>query len=116
MTLTNDIYEVGAHLRDDNFLHKMLYKCIYLIIKKSLSDLILGHSITKYCTSFIAPKGLATFVLDVLLQCLVIVGREEPKMGEQKIKDEGQGSGSKAESELYNLSYLTYAFMFLDDS
>ena len=89
----------------------MLHECIYLIIKKSLSNLILEQSIKNYCPSFVAPNRLATFVPDVLMQCLVIVGREEPKMEKEKTKDEGQGSGSKADSELYNFSYLAHAFV-----
>ena len=34
-------------------------------------------------------------------------------MEKEKTKDEGQGSGSKAESKLYSLSYLAHAFVLL---
>ena len=37
-------------------------------------------------------------------------------MEKEKIKVVGQGSRSKAESKLYSLSYLAYAFVFLDGS
>ena len=32
-------------------------------------------------------------------------------MEKEKTKDEGQGSGSKADSELYNFSYLAHALV-----